>query len=414
MLTLVAAAVLAWADVAPQEGRPGFTLVDTEGPGAALIVTFRVGYGDDHSLFGLSAQAQTLLLKANAAMPVKTLVDNAFSSGTTMKTVQGRYESHFVLTGTRAGVTAAAAQMLPALFSPRLTKAGYSQLVANGSPSGQFASEAEVIMQLLEPLLVAEGAAPQRGKLMWHPLERVNAHLAEFFTPANADIIAIGVDEASLRQILARASGGTRRVFPSRQLSNDVRREIPASMDRHIYGYPLPHLDATSAAGVRMLSRELYESLTTDLRDRGVAYSVDVELTLSSWFEGVLIDIPTFDVSGLDLVPYLDGLISRVVHHKTSPEEVAQLVAWAQRDDRRAMEDPAWLASALVSGVRKVEWQSPAYRDALAAMTPEALAACASRLFSNERKRFYVRFKDVPPETTAPTKPTGPKKRGSP
>lgn len=391
--------------VAADGGLPEMTLIPTESESVAMLVTFGTGYGDDFGLTGLSAQAQTSLTQANAAFPLQKWTELAFAGDVHFRCSLGRYQTHFVLSAPRAEFPAAARMLLPALLAPRLDRALFQALKGRASPLGSVESDSELLVQLLEPL-VLEGAKPQqRLEPAWLELSRIQQHLDEFITPANATVTVIGgFDPAELLPLLSRHAQGTRRVVRRAATRNDVDAKFPAERSVHLIGYPLPELTALQAAAVRVIDAMMYETLTIALRERGLAYSIFVEPNLTPWFNGVLLTVPAFEISGSDLEPFLVEQIGRVVHQRLSPETLQRFKEGVQLEDALARQQPKLFVHRLVAASVSPAWLSPEYAKALEELTPEQVSQASSALFVNERRRFYVKF--------VPLTPTAPSRRG--
>ena len=168
--------------------------------------------------------------------------------------------------------------------------------------------------------------------------------------------------------------------------------QVPSRLKLHLIGYPLPELSPVDAAATRVIERRLYVELTKKLRENGVAYSIDVTPTLTPWFDGLLLVVPVFDESGLDLEPYITGLLSSTVHRPVSKEELESLVLAVKLEDEVAARDPSSFVWRLATGRAIVAWLSPEYRTALDTLLPEQVEKAAAVLFQNERKRFYIQF----------------------
>jgi hypothetical protein len=400
IFTMVAVAVLgAWEHQPAEAGRPEVYALDAAGDDAAAIISFRVGYADDTGLFGLTAQTQQALISANAKLT--KFQEQLFASAVTMELTVSRQRCNFVLTGPRQGVTLATQALTAGLFQPKVDDAGIVALSLRGAPQGPLANETEFIAQLLEPIILKEAKQAQRGRLVWHPPARIRLHIHELFTPANATVTLIGVDRASVPAL--KSSGGTRQERPTHALATDVRAQVPSSRSIHVYGYPLPPLGAAEVAGMRVMARLLQEELLRTLRQGGSAYSISVTPTINATFSGVLVTIPAYESSGLDLEPIIDTAISRVVHEKLTDEDVKTLVQAEQERDRLLSMRVDRFADDLVNGARLEEWNSPEYQQALAELTPAAVAKVSSALFVNERRRFYVRFIKPVENTPLPT-----------
>lgn len=406
MLTLLAVMSLgAWEHQPAEGGRPEVFVLDTEGDDASAIIAFRAGYADDTGLFGLTAQAQQALIHANSKL--SKFQEQLFANNVALEFTVSRQRCNFVLTGPKRGVTLAVQALAAGLFQPKVDDAGITALSLRGAPQGPMANETEFVVQLLEPIILKEAKRAQRGKLVWHPPARVRQHLNEFFTPANATVTLMGVDRVAVPAL--KTSGGTRLDRSASVLATDVHAKVPSTRSIHVYGYPLPPLDAAQVAGMRVIARLLQEELLRSLRQGGSAYSISVTPTNNATFSGVLVTIPAYESSGLDLEPLIESAISQVVHDKLSDDDVKALVAAEQGRDRLLRLRVDRLADELINGARIEAWSSPEYEQALAALTPDAVSRASSALFVNERRRFYVRFMKQVEVQQPPT--TGKRKR---
>lgn len=396
MNALVLSLMLAAGDfqhVAADGGFPELNLIPTGSDHVAMLVSFATGYGDDLGVTGLSAQTQTALTQANSAFPLKKWTERAFAGDVRFRYSQGRYQTQFVLSAPRAEFVAAARMLLPALLAPRLDPVQFQALKGRASPLGVFENEAEFMVQLLEPL-VLDGVNPvPHIKPKWVELPRMKVYLDEFISPANATVTIVGgFDPADVLPVLTHYSGGTRRSIRRVATRNDVIREVPATRSVHIIGYPLPELTAQQAAAMRVIDAMLYETLTIALRERGLAYSISVEPDLTPWFNGVLLIVPAFDLSGSDLEPFLVEQIGRVVHQRLPPETLQRFRESLQLEDSLARQQPSLFVDKLAASSVSAEWLSPEYVAALETLTPEQVVQAANALFVNERRRFYVKF----------------------
>jgi predicted Zn-dependent peptidase len=403
ILVLVAAvSVGAWEHRPAEGGRPEVFTIDGAGVDASLIVAFRGGYADDTGLFGLTAQAQRAIIFANTRLGPR-FQEQLFANGVSLELTLSRQRCNFTLAGPRQGVTVVAQALLTGLFSPRIDDGDIITLALRGSPNGPLANDTELLVQMLEPILLKDEKHVQLGRLDWYEPSRIRQHLSEFFTPANATVTLIGLDAAKLPAL--KLAGGKRVERIASVLATDVRREVRSQRSVDVYGYPLPPLNAAEVAGMRVMARLLREELLRTLRQLGCAYSISVTPTVNATFSGVLITIPAFDSSGLDLQPMIETAIANVVHRKLSGDDVTALMAAEQQCDRLFALRADHLAEALVNGSRQEAWSSPEYEQALADLTPAAVSQTSSALFVNERRRFYVRFRK-PVAQAAPTTET--------
>jgi predicted Zn-dependent peptidase len=292
--------------------------------------------------------------------------------------------------------------LLPALLAPKVDATQFQALKGRASPLGALANEAEFLVQWLEPL-VLDGVNPQPHiKPAWVEFSRMKAYLDEFISPANATVTIVGgFDPVAVLPLLTHHAGGARRSIRRVATRNDVNAKVPAERSVHIIGYPLPELTAEQAAAMRVINAMLYEALTISLRERGLAYSVAVEPDLTPWFNGVLLIVPAFDLSGSDLEPFLAEQIGRVVHQRLTPDTLQRFREGVQLEDGLARQQPALFVDRLAAARVAAAWLSPEHVQALEALTPEQVAKTSSALFVNERRRFYVKFTPV---TAAPRK----------
>ncbi|MBL8914465.1 MAG: insulinase family protein, partial [Archangium sp.] len=372
LLVVVSGALGAWEHQPAQDGHPEVFVirsadgsagaVDTTGERAAAIFTVRAGYADDTGLFGLTAQTQQALLHANPRLA--KFQEQLFANGVTLELSVSRQRCNFVLTGSQQGVTLAAQSLAAGLFQPKVDDSSVVALSQRGSPQGPLANEAEFLAQMLEPVLLKEARRVQVGQLVWHPPSRIRQHISEYFSPANTTVTLIGIDRSKVPAL--KLVGGTRRERPVNPWATDVSVKVPSSRNVHVLGYPLPPLDATQVAGMRVVARLLQEELLRTLRQSGSAYSISVVPTFNATFSGVLILIPAYDSSGLDLETGIMEAIFRVTHDKLTDEDVKTLVTAEQDKDRLLSQRADQLADELVNGSRLEAWESPEYQQALA------------------------------------------------
>lgn len=399
----------AWESQPADAGLPEITLISSDAPTVSMLVSFGTGYGDDHALTGLTAQAQVALTQANAALPIQRWNELAFGSNLKLVLAQGRYQTHFMLSAPSESFEEAARMLLPALLSPRLDEGGFSRLAAEGDPRGRAASDAEIIMQVLEPLVLDEKHETQSGKVMWQDFSRVQQVIAESFTPGNATITVVGgFDPERVRPLLTKVRRGKPRAYVRSTTVSDVHKKIASELSVHLFGYPLPQLSASDTAGVRVISRRLSEQLMVSLRQEGVAYSITVEPQLTPWFDGVFMMIPAFDSTGADLEPFIIDNLGRAIHEKLDAPGLTHLVEAVQTQDTLALEQPDSFILDIVQGKKRAVWLSPEYRAALAALKTEEVTRASNAYFVNERRRFYVHFN---PETRKPPPSSQPGRR---
>jgi hypothetical protein len=373
--------------IAADGGLPELNLIPTDADAVAMLVSFRTGYGDDLGVTGLSSQAQTALTQANKAFPLKQWTQLAFAGDVRF------YQTQFVLSAPRDEFLQAAQLLLPALLAPKLDPVQFRALDGRASPLGVVENEAELMVQFLEPL-VLDGINPTpHVRPKWVEFARMMDYFNEFMRPANATVTIVGGFEPSaVIPLLTRHSGGTRRSIRRVATRNDVNKKVPAERNVHVIGYPLPELSAQHTASMRVIKAMLYDALTTSLRDRGMAYSISVQPDLTPWFNGVLLIVPGFDMSGTDLEPFLAEQIGRVVNQRLKPDALQRFREGVQLEDALARQRPASFVDRLASASVENKWLSPDYVKALADLTPEQLAQSSSALFVNERRRFYVKF----------------------
>ncbi len=399
MIALVLSLALASFEHLPSDGGyPDVTLIASDAPTVSMLVSFGAGYGDDFGLTGLSAQSQTALTQANSALNLRKWNEFAFQGRVKLSLSLSRYQTHFVLDAPREVFEQAARMLLPALMSPRLDGALFAGLDGHASPSGTLASDSELMIQMLEPLILKDAKEVQRGKLTWHPFSRVNQHVTDFFTPGNAVITVVGgFDPAVVRPLTLAAHRGAPRVVRRPATATDVHRKIDSATSVHLFGYPLPELTPSQVAGMRLINRKLYETLIVTLREQGVAYWVTVEPQFNPWFTGLFIVVPAFDIGGTDLEPLLIEALSDVAHQRFDRATLEHLREATAIDDARALQAPASLTASLVSGRVSAQWFSPEFVEARDALTSESVQRISNELFVNERRRFYVRFAPAAP-----------------
>jgi hypothetical protein len=366
-------------------------LIQTDAPTVSMLVSFGAGFSDDEGP-GVTAQTQTALINANSAFPLRTWLESAFAAGASLKTSLSPRQANFVLSAPREEFAVLASPLVAALLGPRLSASAFAALRGHAPPGGSLASDTQLLMHQIEPLVLAGSSPRFLGKPTWREFDEVQEYLRAHFTPANATIVVVGGFEPVKVRALFRASGGTRRTYRRMSTIAGAHAQVPSRLKLHLIGYPLPELSPVDAAATRVIERRLYVELTKKLRENGVAYSIDVTPTLTPWFDGLLLVVPVFDESGLDLEPYITGLLSSTVHRPVSKEELESLVLAVKLEDEVAARDPSSFVWQLATGRALAAWLSPEYRTALDALLPEQVEKAAAVLFQNERKRFYIQF----------------------
>jgi hypothetical protein len=374
-------------------GRPEVVLIPTDAPTVGLLISFGGGSGDDLGLPGLSAQAQSAMLYANRSFDPEAFSAAAFAGAARLDTSLGRYRTNFVLTAPAREFVALAKPLLRGLLRPQLDRAAHRGLKDRAHLTGVTADQTEELVSLLEPLLVPSRASDTADGAEWRTFAQVKQFADDMLTPANARVVIVGgFDVKAVDALLTGLSGGKPRTIARARTALDLRAELPLKRNVYVVGYPLPELDQTKAAAVRVFRRYVQGELMAQLREKGLAYSVDASITLSPWFNGLLVLLPAADSSGTDVQPFVFKSIYELVHRPIEPEVLGALRAGELAANERAKSHPADFVWEVASGRADADWLSPENGAALEHLSAEDFTQAMRDFFVNERERFSVTF----------------------
>lgn len=393
---LLAAAPPTYQHLPARGGAPEVYFLPSGASTAALLVQFSVASSEPPSL---SQQALLVALSINRSLPAAGWQQDLSRVGANVTTAVSEQGIQVAMVAPADALAVLAPRLVAALFRPRLDEAALAEFQKLPPPEAQDASQREAVVAALEPLL----SHNMRHDSMitapvWYPTERLQRYLASYLTPGNATVTLIGGGEAASLQAQVRAySGGTRKPTHLTEVSNGVRTTLPSPFQLALVGTPLPTMSAVEAASVRVYAQLVRERLTGELRGKGVAYSVDMEMTVGASFQGLLCLVPAFDEAGVDIEPVVRRELGTIGSGSFTSVEFERAKARVEYQQREWNDAPGAHTQALMEFLAMPEWFADEYEGALKGLTQAQFQTTANALLVNERRRFVVNFRPLSP-----------------
>lgn len=262
-------------------------------------------------------------------------------------------------------------------------------------PAGPWAdppapSVAEALLEALRPKLFPEEGPASSAK--WLP-ESVVEHGEKYFVPANATItIAGGGNTGPVEAAVKAYRGGAKAKHTVRPPAADVRLRPRSPLAFHVIGSLFPTLSDADKAALATYRELAADALLFGLRERGMAYTLEVRLLLRPSLSALLTLIPAFDEPGSEIEALVADLLRPILHGDSSEEALARARERTAAALTDLPEDPAALLRALRQGAVEPAWFSGDFIERVRALTASDFNARVGALLVNDRRRFYVRF----------------------